>query len=408
MLNLLILITSKFPYGVQETFLETEIIYLSRKFSKIIILSHELKSKKNRLLPSNVFVYKIRYNPTFFEKIWSLRHLFNKTFWKEIRLIWVQYQKKISLGIIKTLMISLENSYRLSKEYSVFVSKYNHYNLTLYSYWCNDSAIALGNIKLKKKNNLKCVTRMHRWDLYFKENKYDYLPLRNQIFKNLDNVVSISMDGINYMKEILKFKTTPFRLSMLGVKKQNLKVYKKKKDFLIVSCSNIIPVKRVGLIAEVLNKIRGFNLKWVHFGGGQLQNEIEKYCSKNLSNNIKVEFKGRINNKDILTYYINEQPNLFINLSKSEGLPLSIMEAMSCEIPVLATNVGGTSEIVNNKNGVLIEEDADINLIAKKIEKIYLMNREFERVLRENAYNTWDKHFNAQKNYDEFIELYLK
>ena len=408
MLNLLILITSKFPYGNQETFLETEIIYLSRKFSKIIILSHETKSKKNRLLPNNILVHKIRYNPKFFEKIRSVRYISNKRFWSEINLIRTKYNKKISLGILKTLMISLENSYRLSKEYSVFIKKYNNYNLTLYSYWCNDSAIALGNIKFNENNNLKCITRIHRWDLYFKENKYDYLPLRDHIFKNLDSVVSISMDGISYMKEILKFKTAPFRLSMLGVKKQNLKVYKKNKKFLIVSCSNIIPVKRVGLIAEVLTRIRSFNLKWVHFGGGQLQNKIEKYCAKNLSKNIKIEFKGRVNNKDILTYYINEQPNLFINLSRSEGLPLSIMEAMSCSIPVLATNVGGTSEIVNNKNGILIEEDADINLIAKKIEKIYLMNREVEKVLRENAYNTWDKHFNAQKNYNEFIELYLK
>ena len=154
MLNLLILITSKFPYGNQETFLETEIIYLSRKFSKIIILSHELKSKKNRLLPSNVFVYKIRYNPKLFEKIKSIRYLFNKKFWDEINLIKSKYKKNISLGILKTLMISLENSYRLSKEYSVFINKYNHYNLTLYSYWCNDSAIALGEIKLKEKNNL--------------------------------------------------------------------------------------------------------------------------------------------------------------------------------------------------------------------------------------------------------------
>ena len=87
----------------------------------------------------------------------------------------------------------------------------------------------MGNIKFNENNNLKCITRIHRWDLYFRENKYDCL--RDHIFKNLDNVVSISMDGISYMKEILKFKTAPFRLSMLGVKKQNLKVYKKKEKF---------------------------------------------------------------------------------------------------------------------------------------------------------------------------------
>lgn len=42
-------------------------------------------------------------------------------------------------------------------------------------------------------------------------------------------------------------------------------------------------------------------------------------------------------------------------MSDSEGIPVSIMEAMSFGIPVIARNVGGMSEIVNEENGLLLE-----------------------------------------------------
>jgi len=45
---------------------------------------------------------------------------------------------------------------------------------------------------------------------------------------------------------------------------------------------------------------------------------------------------------DVLNYYASNPVDVFINTSSSEGLPVSIMEAMSFGIPVIATNVGGT------------------------------------------------------------------
>ncbi|NCO54621.1 MAG: glycosyltransferase, partial [Bacteroidetes bacterium] len=53
--------------------------------------------------------------------------------------------------------------------------------------------------------------------------------------------------------------------------------------------------------------------------------------------------------------------DLFINVSESEGIPVSIMEALSAGIPVIATNVGGTNEIVNNDVGFLIDKEFEIN-----------------------------------------------
>ena len=90
--NCLVLITSGFPFDNHENYLETEIIHLSKKFSNVIILSHNTKSEKCRNVPKNVLVKRIRYKVNLIEKIISFRQLFNKIFWNEIKFIKNQYK----------------------------------------------------------------------------------------------------------------------------------------------------------------------------------------------------------------------------------------------------------------------------------------------------------------------------
>ena len=148
-------------------------------------------------------------------------------------------------------------------------------------------------------------------------------------------------------------------------------------------------------------------IRWVHFGDGEKKEEIIEYCNRDFSKNITVELKGRVLNKEVLDFYINNAPDLFINLSSSEGIPLSIMEAMSCSIPVIATDVGGTSEIVNNENGLLIEKDVNINEVSIFIKKIYSQNKTGKEKFRKNAFNTWQKFYNADVNYSKFVNELL-
>ena len=146
-----------------------------------------------------------------------------------------------------------------------------------------------------------------------------------------------------------------------------------------------------------------FNIQWVHFGDGELMQEIINLCNNILPKNISFEFKGQIENKYILQYYKVQNPSLFINLSSSEGIPVSIMEAVSFGIPVIATNVGGNSEIVNNENGYLLEENPTPLQVANKIEQFYNLSPDENNKMKKAAFKTWDSKFNADKNYTQFI-----
>ena len=62
--------------------------------------------------------------------------------------------------------------------------------------------------------------------------------------------------------------------------------------------------------------------------------------------NISFKFIGNITNKKVYELYRKNQIDPLINLSLSEGLPVTFMEAFSFAVPVLAINVGGIKEII--------------------------------------------------------------
>ena len=158
------LFTSCFPYNYGETFIENEIEYLCKEFTKVFIITDELKSNHIRTVASNVEVFKIRYNLKFYEKIICFASLFSPIFWQELFHVKNRYESGINFGIIKTALASFYNSKRLAKTY--LKSNFINNNSLYYSYWTNDVSIALALLKNKNKK-LKCFSRIHGWDVFF-------------------------------------------------------------------------------------------------------------------------------------------------------------------------------------------------------------------------------------------------
>lgn len=396
------LFTSNFPFGTNETFLETEIQYLSYHFKEVILVSFDNESNTSRILPDNVSTLKVRYELNKFEKIMSIRNLFSGKIRSELLHVRRNYKQPISFGILKTAFFSFTNAKRLVTSFRK-LGIINH-NCIYYSYWSNDCSIALS---LLKDNCLisKAISRAHGWDVYFEPSKYNYLPFRNYILSHLDKLYVISNAGKNYIRNVWKPKYfEKVFLSCLGVGMNQLTKIDNRKILLIVSCSNVIPLKRLDLLAQTLSLIKDTSIKWVHFGDGILLETIKQLCAEILSSNVDVEFKGRIENSKVIEYYCTENPDLFINLSSSEGIPVSIMEAMSFGIPAIATDVGGTNEIVNSKNGFLLSSNPKPEEVAQVIHDFNNFNELDKTKMRNNAFETWNEKYNSEKNYSAFVE----
>jgi glycosyltransferase involved in cell wall biosynthesis len=173
--------------------------------------------------------------------------------------------------------------------------------------------------------------------------------------------------------------------------------------FHLVSCSYLVPVKRLHLIAEAL-KQADFPVVWTHIGSGPLEKELRAKAEE-LPPNVTAEFLGQRDNREILDYYKNNPVSVFVNVSFSEGIPVTIMEAYSFGIPAIATDVGGTHEIVSDGgNGFLLRADFSPHELLDRLQQLRSMGDAEYNVLCVNARRTWREKFNAPGNYKRFYE----
>ena len=112
---------------------------------------------------------------------------------------------------------------------------------------------------------------------------------------------------------------------------------------------------------------------------------------------------GHYPNTDLLEYYSKNGIDLFINTISTEGLPVSIMEAQSFGIPVIATDVGGVKEVVPDGTGILLPVNFLIDELVDNIQHFIDMPETEINIFRNKALNNWENYFNATSNYQGFL-----
>ena len=129
-----------------------------------------------------------------------------------------------------------------------------------------------------------------------------------------------------------------------------------KYDKVVLSIARVMPQKLPKLFIDVARLLPDYGFVWI----GNLE-EVTEYGT--LPENC--HFVGNIPNAGAYC----SQANLFMLASNYEGLPMVIIEAMSQGLPVVASDVGGVSEIVRNgENGYVLENDAQ--MFARRISEI--------------------------------------
>ncbi len=397
----LLFITAEFPFGKGETFIENELPILAEGFERILIISLAEATEHAREVPENVTVQRSPVKLTFLQKIGAFRHIFKSEVRNEIKRVNNVYKLPWSKAIIATIFFSWERANRIAR---LVESKLTE-NTISYAYWSDDSAIALAQLK-RRFPEMKCISRCHGWDVYFEASGIDYLPFRELLTDRIDRVVAISEAGLRYIQKRWKIsKKDMLSYSRLGTTRRLDKWRSQQlaRIPLIVSCSNVIPVKRVHLIAKALGELKESSFHWVHFGDG-IQMSSLKELVKELGISDLVTFKGRCPNHEVLMFLQNNPVKFFINVSASEGIPVSIMEAMSLGIPVLATDVGGTSELVNHENGWLVDKGISIADLALVISRILNEDQAILQEKSKKAFETWETKYNAERNFQVFVE----
>jgi len=285
----------------------------------------------------------------------------------------------------------------------------NSFSLLAYSFWFYD-CIYLAWMRKKGWISM-AVSRAHSGDLY-----EDHISIRNKIlfrnfqFMNMDKIFPVSNMGTKYLQDrYLNFKNK-IETIFLGSKDYGLNPLNSNTIFTIVSCASFRHHKRIHKIAEMLQFI-DFPLRWYHIGDERLNSEdpkIEEYKinKEKLKENNNIEFVslGSMKNEEIFDFYQSQSINLFISLSAVEGIPVSMMEAISFGIPIISTDVGGCREIVTEETGILIPLETEMKEVAQFITELKNSSKntiEFRKGVRK----FWEEHFDAERNYGAFLEL---
>jgi len=390
-----------------EPYLYYEFEYLLKSFEHITIIGHKPLSDSTNL-PHNCEYIFIPYLPNQFQKLKSIMYIFSTLFWQDLPVLYATI-KKFNFVNIKNLLGSLGTGSRIKKllESLMIKNDYNISEIICYSYWANNDAIGITLFK-KKYPDIKCISRAHGFDVYLERNKGHYLPLRKLLFGNLDKILFVSQNGMHYTESIFG-KFNSHEVSYLGVirkKEERDKNSERENNIRIISCSSVNKVKRVHLIIDALSQVSDISIHWEHIGTGPLLTEINKQADEKLKQNSLVSYRfiGQMSNDQVHEYYKKNKIDIFLNVSLSEGLPVSVMEAFAYGIPVIATDVGGTSEAVKDSmNGFLLKQDFQLQDLIRCIKRVH-KNQE---VLSTNAKATWQKKFNASLNYPNFIQKYL-
>lgn len=232
---------------------------------------------------------------------------------------------------------------------------------------------------------------------------YILFPLVSKIIKNSNIITAVSKPVANELNEYFGLRNVP--VCGNGVDENLFKPSKK------VDGDYILYVGRISIKKGIIDLINVFeqicdeySTKLLIVGKGELYHELnKKVLLKKLDD--KVIFCGHKNINELIAIY--QKATLFISPSHYETGPLTLLEAMSCGKPVIATNVGIAQECINNyKNGILIEPKS-----LKDMEdaiSLLLDNKNLRDKLGKNARKTILENYTWSKVVDKYEVFYNK
>lgn len=194
--------------------------------------------------------------------------------------------------------------------------------------------------------------------------------------------------------------TPEMNREMIDKVKQKLKLPTQK--LIIGSVGRLEKIKNHALLLNACEqlKIRNIDFHVVLVGDGACRHDLLS-LAKALGIENSVTFAGvQYQIENILPVF-----DIFVLPSQTEGTSISLLEAMSCGIPCIASNVGGTPTIIDHgHNGLLFDSDNVGDLVEKLL--TLFDNRGFRETLSHNAVHTVEESFSLVKMVGQYESAY--
>jgi len=268
----------------------------------------------------------------------------------------------------------------------------------------SSSAGILGRLAIKGK--IRTIYTAHGWGFNIGIKpwvKYSVLWLEKFCAKYTDTYICVA----EFVKKLgLKYRLAPenkFKVIYNGVENKlqvassKLQDQKIKLIFLGRLAEPKMPELTIQAMADLPENIRK-NLKFIIIGDGPKKLILEELSTKL---KINVKFTGSLSREESLSYL--KQSDIFVFVSAWEGFPYTILEALSCGLPIIASNVGGVGEAINSGNGILVENE--VGQIKEAILKL-VSDRELRIKLGEQGRRDVITKFSLEKMLSDIEKIY--
>ncbi|HEY6348764.1 MAG TPA: N-acetyl-alpha-D-glucosaminyl L-malate synthase BshA [Candidatus Angelobacter sp.] len=221
-----------------------------------------------------------------------------------------------------------------------------------------------------KPRKLPFVTTLHGTDITIVGADHSYLPVTRYAIENSDGVTAIS----HYLKkrtlqefEIRHQIEVIHNFVNCDVYRRDPKAAEHRSEFaapeerILVHVSNFRPVKRLGDVIEIFDRVqKQIPARLLLMGDGPERSRAEWLVDqKGLRS--KVDFLGKVDR-------VHEKlsiADLMLVPSEMESFGLAALEGMACEVPAIATRVGGVPEVIDHQAGGFLAEVGDIDAMAR-------------------------------------------
>lgn len=402
----LFLLTQRYPYGSGEEFLNPEVGLLSEAFELIILpgrsaepLTGHLPSGVRIVPPPSVrrsllgVLCNLRLPSLLGDSLEAVRSASPRT--------------SIPGAVANTALRYAEAARRTTQ----LAQARDHCGVpdVIYSYWGSAGALALA----LDRDAPQFVTRLHGYDLYPEQAIGRHLPGQRRIIDAAAGVLVPSQAALNFLSAAYPEATDKFRLARLGVPQQAVpNPISTDGTIRVLSIAHAVRVKRLHLILEGVAAARslGLDVHWTHVGDGPSLRQVRRDAAR-LGLSKFVRLVGHLPRGERGLYpFLRDHPfDLAINTSSSEGgSPVALQEALSFGIPIIATDVGGNTEIVALSQGVLLPATPSGSDLASALHHYAMMPEPERRAWRQHCVEVQRTHFDSHANGQRLVDRLMR
>lgn len=269
----------------------------------------------------------------------------------------------------------------------------------------------LARESIKQKRYVPVITTLHGTDITLVGADRSYLPITRYGLQQSDGVTAVSKFLKQATIETFDFdeiEVIPNFICGFHYKRQPesplLAELAPNGEQLLVHVSNFRPVKRAIDCVEILANVRakGVNARLVMVGDGP-ERSATYYRAEQLNLNGNVSFVGKQAN---IADYLGVA-DVFLLPSELESFGLAALEAQACEVPVIATRIGGIPEVISEGETGYLSDIGDVAKMSEDTLRL-LGDEELRRAFGEKGRELAIQRYGSDKIIPQYISFYEK